>query len=675
MRLPKGSPIVVTAQPDSLLMSLDELWDWVAAEPNMLGDDGESIVGFLQAERQQLASAEGMDLLTPESWIDLGVDVTRKVYVGIYPASDEDSEKMLDAVDASIRDEIGLNESTPVEDALTAAAVLSGDEPLKLYGGLSEKADDLDPLTGFRIVVPLSDSETFVTFVERLLTEVGYESLESDDTIAGDAEDGYIYGADGMDIGGVFLRVWEREATIDFLYDEFGASAPELGEGTRAERLNARLERVVEQFGQGRPDAPVPSGEPVAGISADQRGTANFAMLRGVQRALRNARSAGLEERDAHFTFNLMRAYESAKNWRLASDNLTGLSYSLFVGEPERLFRLGIDLFGEGRDEPLPVSKPALDIKLSGRSIAGSLDLEPMVDEEWQSWIGVENPLDAFDSFDSIDFDAGLFALSFPRSLAILFTNAEKVFEKSLPNWAEPLYDQRENLRRLEVATAGLEIQGLRLTPKVVGVLSLDESLGPDQREALGRSMAAALDNLSRRVSSVETRAKADDEQQSRAPLGQLGSATPEDDEESIESSPELEPLQRGQLSELKVGDSGDGTEREIVHYLWETEGPQPYLFFTYGLASQKAAAEHERLRKRPAQEGKTIMLFRTEPAALFSLMTFYEPEMFEPLDVGILAQRIGSLSFEVSPSLENSVQHIRYDFIVAEPPEVSPAR
>jgi hypothetical protein len=672
--LPKESPIVVMAQLDQLLIALDDTWDWVVAEPAMLGDNGEQIVAFLKGERRKLTGAEGLDPLSPEAWIDLGIDVSRKIYVGSYPVTDEDSVAVIEAVQEVIREAMGLDEDGDVESALTAASVLSGDEPLRIYSDVDQALGELDPLAGFRVVVPLADRDAFLSSLDSFLADLELSRVEATETIRGQADAVELFVAPDLDFQVIMVRVRGDTATVDFLQEPMGARGPSISTDRVEKRAVERAERLVEQFPYGRPSAPLPANEPVAGVAVDQKGAAQFAQIRGIRKALREARGAGLKERDARFTYNLFRAFESAKNWTVASNRLTGLSYGLFVGESDRLLRLGIDLYGEGLDEPLRSSNSNADIDLSERSIAASVDLEPMVDEEWQEWIGVKNPLSVLEGFDAIDFDATLFALSFPRSLAILFTNAEKVFENRLPAWADPLYEQRDLLSRLDVASAGMNIRGMRLTPKVVGVLTLESGLDAEQVDALGESMATALANLSTRAMDLQSRTEADGgegEADSEAEaddggLPELAQPTPR----AEQSEPEPErlqpaPLQRGTLAALEV----DGKTPGDVRYFWRHDGDHPYLFFSYGLSAKEAGSEHEQVTASDSVSREGIMLFRSEPVAIFSLMTFYQPDLFDPVDVGILAQRIGPLSFEVTPEVSDGVQRIRYDFVVGEPP------
>ncbi|MGM0554788.1 MAG: hypothetical protein ACQEVA_00230 [Myxococcota bacterium] len=680
LRLPKNSPIVITAQLDQLLMSLDDAWDWIVAEPSMLGESGGSIVAFLQAERRGLIGAEGMDPLTPEAWIDLGIDVTRKLYMGAYPVNDEDSRAVRESVDRTLRAQVGLDDEESIEKAVAAAGVLSGEEPLRIYNDVKQETDQLDPLAGFRMIVPLADAETFTSSLERFLSDLQLEPVEPTESIAGQADTVRVFLSKSGEFQAILVRIRGDTAAVDFIYESMGAQSPEMDSESAEEDALRRVERVVEAFPYGRPTAPAPIGEPIAGIAIDQEGTAEFALMRGIRQALSAARGAGLDKRDSLFTYNLFRAYESAKAWTVASNRLTGLSYGIFVGEPGRLFRLGVDLFGAGLEEPLPVSSPAAGIGLEERSIAASIDLEPMVDEAWQDWIGVENPLSAIDNFDAVDFDTTLFALSLPRSLAILFTNAEKVFEDQLPSWAEPLYEQREFLARLDVGSAGLNIGGMRLTPRIVGVLSLDSGLDDETVTGLSESMAAALANLSDEAGIVQRSApqpKAEGapeaDRDDEVPPGEgpptLAQPRPEpnDGEAADDSGPKPEPLEAGELQPLVV----DGQPRDTVQYYWRVDGDEPYLFFSYGLGADAAEREHAGIENNTGVEGEKIMLFRSEPVALFSLMTFYQPDLFEPLDVGILAQRIGALSFEVTPEFEGGVQRIRYDLVVGAPTEI----
>jgi hypothetical protein len=614
--LPADAPVVFWARSDALFGGLSGLRAWLFAEPAMFGPNGEEMIAYAKSEWNKVIAYLGMDPLAAESWQTLGLDTERDVYVGAYPVEDSRGEEFVAAFDEAMRAAFELDEDTDLLTAIDTMALLArGDLPRGLHRSVAAAAGEHAPIVGVRVVVPVADKSALLENVDRLMR--GAEYVQVDEGEAAGQSQYYFHDLEGS-WPGVLLRAGEDAAIFDIIQKHPG-QAPFFGSSDQRQEavaeLRARLETAVESVASGRPAAPKPPGTPAVGVAVDQEGAAHLAKLRGYRTALERAQIAAVGERDTLFLQDVRRSLKSSRNWEIASGKLSGVSYGLFTGdetggEDEGFFSVSVTLFGARQDAALSVSPAPLSLGVEQRGMGLSLDLLPLSDEHWQSFIGVTNPGDVVDNFTAADYDPGLFALSFPRSLAVLFTNAEKIFEERVTESVEPVLESIEAFRRLEIASAGIDMRGLRVRPRFVGLVLLDEDTSTDERQTLADAVGEAL--------------------------------------EAQEDMPE-------------------------VFYHPEASAEVPYLFFSYGLDEAASKSELAKLSKNPEsnQQAASTFFARTEPVALLSLVTQFDPDVFEPIDVSILAQRLGALVFSVEPEEVDGVQTIRYEFSLERPPQL----
>lgn len=264
--------------------------------------------------------------------------------------------------------------------------------------------------------------------------------------------------------------------------------------------------------------------------------------------------------------------------------------------------------------------------------MASSLDLRRLSDPRWSAWLAEDEPLEWLRAIDSFGGEPGLLALTLPRNAALMVVSGHKIFEDVLPKWLEPLYRQRRGLKRLEVGTfgtVGVASGSLRIKPRLVGVLSLDAALGTDQIEEVSAGAATLLAHLA-------------------------GADRP---------VPALEPNRLTPLS--------PPSETAVHYYFRRTADEAPYIFFTMGLDAGQARGEHHRLEHGWTGDDAPLGAIRSESFALLALLTRWDASLLDPLDVGILAQRLGALSFEISASSTARAQRLRYDIILEAPPAI----
>lgn len=649
LQLPANSPVVFSARSDRLLESLDRLRAWLLAEPAMFGPNGDQMVQAVEAEWAMMVGRLGMNPLEPTSWVELGVDPSREVYLGVYPADGGQGEAFVDRFEQAVRAQLEVGPDADLLAALDTMMLLAeGDLSAGVHAAAASAVRDIDPIEGFRAVVPVAERQPLLESIERLMRGAQYARAELEEDAFGSQYVARVYTDTSADWPGILVRVGEDVATIDIISRRSGpryqaASNPEASKKANA-ALVERLRRGIDQVGFGRPAAPKAAAEPLMGVGADQEQTASYARLRGYLVALEQARLAGVQQRDAVFLQNIHDALLTAANWEVAAGKLTGVTYGLLAGEQtDGYVQLEISLVGPSGAEPLGVSQTDGGLAVSQRGLAASIDLLPIVSKSWQDWIGVTGPSDVIGNFRAADFDPALFLLAFPRSSALLFANLDKFIEDELPDEFSVLAERRELLRRIEIASAGINMRGLRVQPRAVAMLMLDPEATGEQRAQV--------------VEAFET-------------MIERGMAADRDEEAAAEED-------NGEGVDIEVDKliSFDSDPEETpMHYYFNTKSTPSFLFFSYGLDREATRRELEAVQaaeQGPRRADDHTFYARAEPVTLFSLATTYDPTLFEPLDAGILAQRIGALVFSVEPEVVDGVQTIQFDFTLEKPPKL----
>ncbi|MFP4601121.1 MAG: hypothetical protein ACLFVJ_22930, partial [Persicimonas sp.] len=675
MELPENSPVVFWARPDALLEGASGVRDWLFARPEMYGPSGEQMVAYVQSQWEQLVGKLGMDPLSSDSWREMGIDPTREIYAAGYPADDEQSETFVAGIEQAVRDKLELGEDVDLADELDQMGIRAHlDAPAGVYKAAAAAVSDVQPPRGIRVVVPVSDSLDFLDSLGDLMRGAEYTGVDvAEDTGEGTQESAtHFYHDPSADWPVMMVRVREDLAVIDMV----GLGLDAAPAGSRAERSTDELREMlaaeklrVEAIASGRPAAPKPPGAPILGVAADGEGAATYAKLRGYRIALEQADTASLQERDRVFLRSTHNALLSAGNWGVANAKLSGVSYGLSSGEDaEGFFRLSITLFGAAGDQPLAVNPAPASLGVEQRGLGASLDLRPTEDEAWESWVGVDDPEGLLEYFAAADHDPDLFALSFPRSVALVAMNFHEIIgqemdleDERVPDWFRAIFDEPQVFRRLEVASAGIDMRGLRIKPRVVGLVLLDEATGADERQEIADALRALVEDELAPVDLSE--AVAGDQ----PPAGDEQAEDSEDDDEST--------IERGSMPTDELVELSVGPQAAQVFAYVRADAEPAYLFISYGLDRQAAQTElakvAEDARRADATGGARTFLVRAEPVTLVSLATIFEPGVFEPFDVNILAQRVGALVFSVTPKVVGDAQTIRYNFELMRPPSL----
>ena len=662
LELPRRSPIVAVARVDAILENARGLRSWLVAEPDMFGSDGEAFVQRFRAGWSQISRGLGTDPLSEETPKRMGLDIDRPVFLGMYPAKAAGGRAFVRTIEKSARAALDLEEDVSLRSALQDIQAGVRKVPSGLHKTVRQKIEDLRPKAGFRLVVPVSEPSKLLKRIAAAVSIIGYREMSvpklrdkyggeeskasPDDRSVPERVAGYVDLESRWPA--LVVRAQQRWVKLDVLFRPFDGEAGKEARDEEVERLRTSLRKLIDTFGAGRPAAPRSVGEPAGAVSADQRSTSEFAKMQAFQRVFERTSHASVDKRDLAFVVGLSRALTIGHNWQIGSDSLTGVSYA-FHGAPrdgsaDRLFRLAMTLYG-----PKPPSEPRIDdidvgLGVDDRSVGLSMDLDPLFSPEWKEWLALDSPSDIVGHSEAAEDHPVSYLLSVPRNVALFLVHAESFLEDSVPDPLEPLYERRRQLQRLELGTSGLDVDSLRTNPKIAGLLSFD-------REASKRDVDSVLETLPT-VMTVVFR---------------LLDSSQGSNEETFEKA--RESFVEDELAKFPLPKSHPA---DPFHYYAHTSKGRSFIFFSHGLTTDDAQKEVDAIIAGSASAANREALFtRIEPAALLSALTAYDPNAMDPIDPGILAQRIGAFTLSIRPEKRDDVQLLRYEFELKQPPNL----
>lgn len=648
LALPEASPLVGIVRLDQLLSHARSLRGWVAAEPAMFGDDGEAFVRRFRGFWGSMQSRLGFDLLSEQMPSQLGVDASRPVYMGVYPAAAGGGTSFVDTVQTTLRDQLELESDRDLLEALRAS---SDDEtiPEGLNAEVLQNVRSKQPYTGMRLVVPASEPLKLLSKVTRLAKAFDYTSMESpDELLESEAWKVRAFYKLRSEWPGFVLRFNKRRVIVDVLFRAFRAQPRRARGDERRQALRDRFRQLFERSESGRPDAPRPEGTPTVGLSVDQKGASRYARLEGYRNVLESMTRSDVEQRDELLVRGLTYATMIGRNWEVGTERLTGLSYALrgpaaprSDGETGRLVEMGMTLFGRRGEEALSTAESPLGLGVDDRGFGASLGLELLFAPRWREWLDLDDVSEMVDYSKARDFQPIFFTLALPRNLALLSVNLEEIPGDQLPDPFETLYQHRDHLERLELATTGALGQRRR-NASYVAMIKLNPGTSRERRRRIAQAFPPIVASLFRL---------------------QAGDDGPTFD--SIESTSWTE----GQLTPLSDVERDDVVP--LYYYIHDSE-KQPFVMLSYGLERAGAQGEVDSILSKTARgASRRAALVRLEPATLVDAMTRFESNAQDSIDLGILTQRLGPLVLTLDPHVDDDVQQIRYEFEIRPPPEL----
>lgn len=666
LELPKDSPLVFSTRPNEFLSSARALRDWITAEPAMFGERGERLVTRFEQFWQMFQGQMGMDPLSEQAPRRFGLDLQRPIYLGLYPASSGQGATFLDAIESTLRRKLELEPGESTTQALTAME--SGDRPIPsgLNASVLQAVESIHPRMGLRLVLPLQTPRDFIHRFERMVDALEYTAPDGARADRAKREDpvedpslpiSRTYVDPGSQWPALELNVRATHATVDVLFRPFSTRPTAVDEDEPEARraLAEAIGNLTETHGPGRPAAPRPDPEGMLTLSADQATGARNVRLNGYKKILETLRNAGVQKRDDMLVRGFSRIGKLARAWEETGRQLSGVSYQLQGNVPEgpadQIFSLSMTVFGADAGPRPRAETRGAGLDVEDRGFALSMALPPLFDDLWRDWLMLDDPKALVGQNSGSDLVPMMSGLLAPRNFALFLVNVEPELTKLLPDATETLYEMRGQLERIEIATAGAEPGALRLDPKLVALLSIDPETDLKQRRAILESMRPIVADLMKPTGTEEP--------------GQDESK----EDESAENEPEtsLPDLREGTL-EL-VPELGEYLPNRLMYYA-QIGGPKPYIMLMSGLDKETAQREIDRIGGSGPNAGR-LFYARLEPTTFTSALTAFDPDLLEPLDAGILAQRLGPLEVTISPAFDDNVRQLRYTITLKQPPEL----
>lgn len=654
LELPSRSPVVGVARLDALLENSRRFRSWIVDDPAMFGEDGDQFVRQFRSGWNQLSRRIGFDPLSEGTPGRVGLDGSRPMYVGLYPAAATGTE-FVDRVESAVRESAGLESDESLGPALREMNSGDRETPSNLTSSVLE-AVETSPTAGLRMVLPVSDATEFSRRLESAAKAVGYKAMsveeiaELDRSSSGDTDGdrpkpkGFY--SETSPWPAFLLRPDEEWLKIDILFRV--SHEPSGGTGDRSpDRLRSSLGELLADSGSGRPAAPRPEERPALAVAIDQKRTGTFIRMQAYRKALQSAARAAVDRRNQAFVRSLSRAATVGEDWSRGSDILTGSSYALYGVTADRdadhIFRMTSTLYG-----PSPSRRPDIDsidvgLGVDDRGFGMAVDFDPFFDSAWQEWLGLEDASKFTESSDITDTHPIPYAVSLPRNLAFVVASIDQTIREALPETVGEAYEQRHNLQRLEIATAGSDVQALRNQPKLVGLLTFDE-------DAAQEDIDAVLDTLPPLVKTI------------------FDAANRQTSEDTSVEPPEAS-YPRGELESFDLDPSHPA---HPFFYFAQPKAGRAFVFFSHGIDRGAAADAVDSIEQgdRSPMNDRAFFL-RLEPATAVASLSAFDTEAFEPLQLEILAQRIGALVVSVSPREADAAQTLRYELELRRPPDL----
>lgn len=624
--LPADAPLIGVIRLQEVLTSAEDLLNWTIAEPQMFGTNGDAIVQTILAAWNGLISELGANPLDAAQWQAQGIDPARPLYVGFYPSSTGDAVAFIETIETILEDRLQLE---PDETMLDAMLAILHDQDHEFWIGISAEISNavknLRPQSGMRLIIPVFDDAHLLESLNTLAAASHYETVTPNagtdpNFPAGD----HIYFNPDSPWPAFRVRIENGWATLDIVFKEFQLSASDPSDFLKyRERMLTDITNITRQFPAGRPAAPRPPLNAAVAVAFHQTETAKMARVRGYSRALESLRTLNANDRDQFFIELLIQAMENVRTWELARKNLPGTVYSAtrdchpsptHTSESANcLLNLKMHLIG-ARSLPDPTTPPAQTIQgldITERSLAAAIDLDPFFIKEWKQWIHVAMPEALLDGLEAITIDPILAALSIPRGVALMLANVEKLllqdFEAENLQDYDPLIAPLRYVQRIELASINLDTSSPDWYARLAIMLHLRTDSTPEQHIEVLNAVHTLITDLALDISV------------------------------------------------------------EINH-----DAPTPFIFLTRGLTPDEAARQLQLAQNpiaTPHDSAPNVLYLRLEPLALMSLLTESRTHALDPIDLGILVQRLGPMILTIRPDTTRGIRTLLYNFELHAPP------
>lgn len=642
LALPARAPIVVTLRTGHLVHGLRDIYNWVTAEPAMLGKNGADHIRTMANLRLAARKEFGHDLLSSKDWKHLGLDPERDTFLGTYPLTTQGTAFVTQA-EASMRTLLGAKKHEHLADAMVRHQRLG--KALGLYSGIAQSLRQTRTPQGLRLILPIVSEAralaTFDTLMQRIGWRLAWTSSKGEmQRIAYPTKSAFPV---------VALRVTPKRTLIIDIIEDLDTVLGEAPHNTLL--LKQAITQVLDAIPSGRPFAPAPVTRPILAMSADQESLSQLFRFRGYRGALQRASRASAQRRDAEFLHELDLVCDSLKHWDVGTERLSGLVYAI---ESKRdtthknpVLAATMTLFAV-RGEPLPpLRTPKVTLQVRERTLGVSMNTSVLFAKKWKRWLRVADPRKLLDIFKRKNRSAVSLAtstLSFPRNIILYLSNIDTIVGKKLN--LIPVYNMRQYLTRMEAATTSNRMQKMRKQPRIISLIVLKPGLKGHDKDSFSAALRGTLIGFGkRRKHNTSTKARLDLDKK---------------------------PLKPNAITSFEVP---KGHALEKLTYYFARDVPEPFIVLGLGLESSVMNAEVSRIKMAKHEHAlpdTTPFYLRAEPVGLIHLLTPYLLERdFLWFDPNILAQRIGPALLTIQAYNNRGNNILRFGAKLLPPPKI----
>ena len=625
--LPAQSPLVLTGRLDDALDAGRRLMKWLVAEPAMLGKDGDQIAEAIQGGWISATQYMGVDPLTTRAWVERGIDPERPFYIGVYPLSAAD-RRVVSTVDGVLREELGVVPHGSVTSSLLALSAAGASLPAGTRARIVRELGDRQTHVALRVVIPVASASELTTTIRSFSSGLGFKAFPAATDHAGSPDAMWSEGF----VRAIAWQVDDEHAMLDLLAP-LRVPASDVGSDDVEQlgQLRQRLTAVRSTTAAGRPRAPTPPGEPLAAAAFDQRGVAELIRLHGYSASLVESRGASAERRDALLLRALAGVSAEADGWSVAASDVPATTYDLTLpenGEPG-IAKFSITLFGRRGAKKLDTVRTLPTLDLSRRSVALGADLGAMRRPAWLGWFGGKERADALDALDFESMRTGSSVIPALRAtvLAVSITGSpqgrsvlSKTVGSALEDW--------QSVERAEIVRLNARPQPEGGSGEVLCALVFSKGVTEDE---IRSSQGVALGLFS---------AFADRE------------------------------LPLTIIPKLSDGKTARVETEETVYHQHLVGGAHRVALLGVGLSDEDFETAVGALRRKQSIRG--VVQGRLEPIALVSWLGQGEEGLLDPLDVDILAQRLGALELTYgSVDIGSNAPALAVSITLGDPPQL----
>ena len=638
LRLPKGSPLVLTVRPDLVVGALKNLFEWTIADPGLFGMPGVSgaVVRFLLERRDMLKDDFGFDLLEMEAWPQW-LETGRSVHIALYPLSAQ-GQDFVATYESELRQALDAPPQQPLLDALSSP---SSPPPPGLHAGLWRAVGEVDPGLGMRVVGETGEPGGLRRWFERealALLSSPYDPVAKEagltKVLMMEAETSSLVVALDLSAPGLFV--------LDVILTD---PVQQLTDVQKRDHVQATL---ASRPPQGRPIAPRASRqtEHAVSLSADRQGVHDWLNMMGYEAALEGAATLGALERDAQLLQNTAQVLGTHGGWHQVPDFAPQVAYELdFPTRGETVVRLGMVLFPGPDPLPLPPrASSSRSLGIPGRSLGASLYPAMTWSPQWQAWAGPGLLEPCKHAAEAFDFTRGVaelvvWASGLPMCGAAALSNVQKTTALiGLPADALPGGKFIRQVRHVESTLPDGDLSNFQLNPRALVLIDLEPQTALMDRKAFGHFVHTVakglLEEEAARVPGIQTGAKA---------------LTPK----------EILPLE------------ASGPLAKVIYY-WDQEAQVPWLLLGYGVGEEGFGQEVRRIEAARGDTEDAALFVKLNPMILLEMTSTFGRRLGSWINWSNLSRRLGSLEFRVQPehvdSSDPGTKHIRYDLTLGAP-------